>query len=94
MNEIITESLFTPGGTITEKDIIKTPYGYIAANDIYIFFSKGKKCIKVKYQTGTDFVSKPLKTKILIGTRERFLKVMQDDLFYFVQRGLFQHYFN
>jgi hypothetical protein len=94
MNEILTESLFTPGGTLTEKDIIKTPYGYIAANDIYIFFSQGKKCIKVKYQTGTDFVSKPLKTKILIGTRERFLKVMQDDLFYFVQRGLFQHYFN
>jgi hypothetical protein len=92
MDKIIMESLFTAGGTLNPEDIIKTPYGYIAANREYIFLSDGRKCAKIKYKEYSEYVAKPGKNKIYIYTIDSFLNKMKDDLFYFVQRGLFAYY--
>ena len=76
---IITESLFYTGGTITTNDIIKTTSKLhnIAFNDHYMFiFTKENKLIKVvKIELQHEFTYKIMKTKVKI-IKDSFIELL------------------
>ena len=84
-------SLFYPGGTISDNDIFKNKYGIFALNDNYLFIAKDHKSapIIIKYEIQSEFIFKILKTKIKISSKDRFIKFMTDDLYDCFQRVIF-----
>ena len=85
MEEVIPDSLFYSGGTISTKDIIKTSntcnYDIALNSDHMFLLKKGStkivKVVRVEYQT--EFTYKIMRSKVKIS--RDFAKHVQDDLF-------------
>ena len=90
MENIITESLFYTGGTISESEIFKNKYGYFALNNQYLFVSDGVKVSVLKYEICPEYCYKVLKTKIKISAKSNFTRFLQDDLFSVHHRVIFE----
>ena len=84
---MITDSLFYTGGTISKNDCINTVDNYkLAFNRDFLFVLDSKYNIitTTKYQEYSNYVHRPLKTKIQIHTKSDFLETMRlkEDRFY------------
>jgi hypothetical protein len=91
MGNIITESLFYSGGTISESEVFKNKYGYFALNDRYLFVSDGSKVSVLKYEISPEYCYKVLKTKIKISSKENFIQFMNHkDLFSVLHKAIFE----
>lgn len=87
-------SLFYPGGTISDKDIIKTKHGLFALNDRFLFIAKSRKHTPavIPYELNREFTFKILKTKIKIIDKECFKEWLADEFCDCIKRQIFAHY--
>jgi hypothetical protein len=92
-SNIITESLFFKGGTISENEIYSNGICNFALNDNYLFLEKGNKIKAIKYECDSEYVYKLLKTKIKIMSKSDFIKWFLDMTFAACHRERIVNYY-